>query len=213
MPIETRPCELTTGDGLRLPGDVANAERAEVALAVVVCHPHPLYGGSRFTPVVETVFRRAGELGLGAVRFDFRGVGDAEGEHGGGVDERLDVIAAIDLAAATWPDAAVVLAGWSFGAEVALTIDDHRHVGWFGVAPQFRPPAPCVAAADPRPLLALVPAHDQFAPPPVAAERTEGWATTELVTVEGADHSLLGHQARVADEFERFVGSLAGDDA
>jgi len=77
--------------------------------------------------------------GVAALRFNFRGVGASEGSHGGGVAEQLDVAAAIDALTAALPAGTpIVLAGWSFGADVCLCVGDERVAGWFCAAPPLR---------------------------------------------------------------------------
>lgn len=88
--------------------------------AVVVCHPHPLYGGSMHNAVVKELCRALEEEGVIALRFNFRGVGASEGVYQEGVGERLDVIAALDFLSSmnTHHPEALGVAGYSFGAYV-----------------------------------------------------------------------------------------------
>jgi alpha/beta superfamily hydrolase len=86
----------------------------------VVCHPHPLYGGTMQNKVVHTVARAMQELSAPTVRFNFRGVGQSSGEHDAGRGEIEDALAAIAWARARWNCQPVWLAGFSFGAAVAL---------------------------------------------------------------------------------------------
>ncbi len=125
MPIPAFP---DSDGGVLLPGPagaielacalpVADIARAGVA---IVCHPHPLQGGTMHNKVVTIVERALLELGLAVVRFNFRGVGKSEGVHDNGIGETDDV-----LAIATWlrevrPGDALWLGGFSFGAYVAL---------------------------------------------------------------------------------------------
>ncbi|MFU8896783.1 MAG: alpha/beta hydrolase [Gammaproteobacteria bacterium] len=89
------------------------------ALAVV-CHPHPLYQGTMRNKVVHTLARAANRLGAPAVRFNFRGVGASGGAWDEGRGETADALAVIEWARARWPGAPLWLAGFSFGAYVAL---------------------------------------------------------------------------------------------
>lgn len=89
------------------------------ALAVV-CHPHPLYQGTMRNKVVHTVARAANRLGAPAVRFNFRGVGASGGAWDEGRGETDDALAVIDWARRRWPRRPLWLAGFSFGAFVAL---------------------------------------------------------------------------------------------
>jgi alpha/beta superfamily hydrolase len=86
----------------------------------VVCHPHPLYGGTMQNKVVHTMARAMQELGAATVRFNFRGVGQSAGEHDAGRGEVDDALAVIAWARARWSCQHLWLAGFSFGAAVAL---------------------------------------------------------------------------------------------
>jgi hypothetical protein len=204
---EIRQLTLLTADGTQL-----EAEHAlpEVASAVVVlAHPHPLHGGSMSAGLIDELFRRLPAAGVAAVRFNFRGVGASGGEHGGGEAEVGDLEAALahgaDLAGDL--DVPVLLAGWSFGADVSLAVADMRHHGWVLVAPPLRllPPQRWLAATDPRPKLVLVPEHDQYRPPAAASGITGPWAATVQHTISGADHFLFGSTAAVADHVVAFA--------
>jgi uncharacterized protein len=206
-PTEVR---LDTSDGLSLEGElvVPAAPRA----GVVLTHPHPLHGGSMRSLVTSELFRTLPALGLAVLRFNFRGVEGSEGQHGGGVDERLDVVAAIDRLAGTAGQLPLVLAGWSFGGDVALTVLDARLAGWFLVAPTLRilPLDAYVAGDDPRPKLLAVPEHDNFRPPDSAREVTAGWTNTTVEVIAGADHFLVGRTAKAVDLLASFVDRLTG---
>ncbi len=93
---------------------------APTAGFAVVCHPHPLHGGTLHNKVVHTLARVFIELGLPTLRFNYRGVGASEGRYDNGRGETEDALAVVGFARQRWPDAAVSLAGFSFGAMVAL---------------------------------------------------------------------------------------------
>jgi alpha/beta superfamily hydrolase len=200
--IETHSLLLHTADGLRLDADLTTqpAPRA----AAVLCHPHPLYGGDRHHPLLTGVAQRLAQHRVASIRFDFRGAGDSEGTHGGGVDERLDVAAAVD-AVALITDGPVWVIGYSFGAAVALSVVQTRVDGWVAVAPPLAMMASAMtngaplAAADHRPKHLVVPRHDQYSPPEAVEPMVAEWANTSLVVVESADHFLAGHLARFVE--------------
>jgi hypothetical protein len=91
-------------------------------MAAVVCHPHPLYGGTLHNKAVYQVAKTLHRLGLPVLRFNFRGAGMSEGKHDEGRGERDDVRAAIDFLAEAFPGAPILLAGFSFGASVGLRV-------------------------------------------------------------------------------------------
>ncbi|HTE41631.1 MAG TPA: alpha/beta fold hydrolase [Steroidobacteraceae bacterium] len=86
----------------------------------VICHPHPLFGGNMTNKVVHTLARTFNDLGLPAVRFNFRGVGKSAGTHDDGEGETEDALAVMEWTRERWPGAELWLAGFSFGAAIAL---------------------------------------------------------------------------------------------
>lgn len=86
----------------------------------VICHPHPLYGGTLDNKVVHTLARALQEAGMPTLRFNFRGVGRSAGSFDEGRGETDDALAVIAWGRRRWPAAQLVLAGFSFGAAVAL---------------------------------------------------------------------------------------------
>jgi alpha/beta superfamily hydrolase len=204
--VRTQPVALETLDGVHLAGDLAEADDARAV--VVLAHPHPQYGGTRHVPVIDHLFRALPGHGLAAIRFDFRGAGESGGEHDAGVNERLDVLAALEFAELVVPAVAIVLLGYSFGAGVVLDVIDPRVAGWVAVAPQARPAM--LAGSDHRPKLLAVPSHDQFCPPDAARTATEQWRSTELAEIPSADHFLAGALSRVAELAARFAAEVSG---
>jgi alpha/beta superfamily hydrolase len=85
----------------------------------VLCHPHPQYQGTMLNKVVHTLARSMNDLGVPAIRFNFRGVGASEGEYAGGIGETEDTLSVIDWARDRYPQAELCLVGFSFGAMVA----------------------------------------------------------------------------------------------
>jgi alpha/beta superfamily hydrolase len=92
---------------------------AHVGFAVV-CHPHPLFGGTMHNKVVHTVARACQQFGMPTLRFNFRGIGASRGSYDEGRGELEDALAVIEWGRQRWPGAALTLAGFSFGAMIAL---------------------------------------------------------------------------------------------
>jgi uncharacterized protein len=92
----------------------------------IVCHPHPLFGGTMDNKVVTTVARALHETGIPTVRFNFRGVGASAGAYDQGVGETADADAVASWGAQRWPGRDLVIAGFSFGAYVALHLAQQR---------------------------------------------------------------------------------------
>lgn len=194
--------QLTTSDGHHLDADVALPPQGHIAGAVVLCHPHPQYGGNRFNTVVTALFDRLPAAGMAALRFDFRR------EFGGGVGERLDVVAALDHLDSLTALAGVTrfVVGYSFGAAVALGTEDDRIRAVGAVAP----PLAMMPTAAPRgPVLVLTPRHDQFSPPATTEPIVADWPAATFEVVESADHFLAGHATAVAERVAGWLASAA----
>ncbi len=105
---------------------VAEEPRVRAPLYAVVCHPHPLFGGTMDNKVVTTLARAVHEAGIATLRFNFRGVGASAGTFDDGDGETADAAAVVDHGAQRWPGRELVLAGFSFGAYVALRLSQER---------------------------------------------------------------------------------------
>jgi uncharacterized protein len=91
----------------------------------VICHPHPLFGGTLDNKVVHTLARSLHELGLPTLRFNFRGVGASAGSFDEGIGETQDALAVLDFGRMRWPQSAPWLLGFSFGAMIAIRAAEH----------------------------------------------------------------------------------------
>ena len=91
-------------------------------LAAVVCHPHPLFGGTMHNKVVYQAAKALDALELPVLRFNFRGAGMSGGVHDRGIGEEGDVRAALDFLAEEFPGAAMLVAGFSFGSWVGMKV-------------------------------------------------------------------------------------------
>ncbi len=100
--------------------DVSGAAARRDAVAVI-CHPHPLHGGTMTNKVVTSCERALRDLGVDTLRFNFRGVGRSEGTFDEGRGEGDDLVAICAWVRATRPTATLLLAGFSFGAFVSIT--------------------------------------------------------------------------------------------
>jgi len=202
----TRAVTLSTDDGVTIDAEASLVDGA--VRGVVLCHPHPTYGGDMHAGVVETLFRELPGHGLSVLRFDFRGVGRSSGSFGGGVGEQRDVLAAVAwLARAV--GAPVVTCGWSFGGDVSLAVGPPDLAGWCAVAPVLDvvPPGEMAAGRDPRPTLLLLAEHDQFRPPAEAEALVAGWQATETQILAGTDHFLWGRHDEIVEAVAGFSRS------
>lgn len=204
VPIET--VTLDALDGVRLQADLHRV--AAPRGAAVIAHPHPLYGGDRRAPIVESLFSGLAQVGFTTLRFDFRGVDGSTGEHDDGDAEQLDVLAAIELLELMDPDVPLWLIGYSFGAVVSLNVVDPRVAGWIAIAPPLNASGRYLSDTDHRPKRLFVPQHDQYSPPENSAAVTADWRSTSVATIPAADHFLGG---RIAVTRDLVIASLVPD--
>jgi alpha/beta superfamily hydrolase len=180
--------------------------------AVVVAHPHPLYGGDMHNSVVASVADSFANKGFATLRFNFRGTGASEGDFDDGLGEQRDLAAALGWVAqriATPP----CVAGYSFGAWVAAGA---AAAGYLGSAPLYlvSPPVALLSFAtiSASPSLAAVVAgdRDDFAPLPQVKGLLERWqAAGHLEVIEGCDHFYSGRLAQLGDALAPHIPAAA----
>lgn len=110
------------GPAGRLEALLEEPEEQAPSRACLVCHPHPLYGGTMHNKVVHRLARGLRKSGAAVLRFNFRGVNRSEGEHAHGIGEIDDARAALDWLRTRYPDLPYWLAGFSFGSRVILRL-------------------------------------------------------------------------------------------
>ena len=177
--------QFAAAGGVLLDGDLHLVDDSRSA-PVVVCHPHPDYGGNRFHPLMTAVWTAAAERQRTVLRFDFRRAGEAR--------PLDDLGAALDLLEERVGRRTVDVIGYSYGAVTALSSSDTRIGSIVAVAP------PSLPATDPGvPVLILVPEHDQFCPPDQVRAQSAEWRTATIETVTGTDHFLAGRIASITE--------------
>lgn len=110
---------LIAGQAGKLEVKAASAKNGDAKITVIICHPHPLFGGTMENKVVTTVFRAFREMGADVVRFNYRGVGQSEGQYNEGHGETEDLISVSNWVKQLKPETEIWLAGFSFGAYIA----------------------------------------------------------------------------------------------
>jgi uncharacterized protein len=176
-------------------------EAAPVSAFGVVCHPHPLYGGTLDNKVVHTLARAFGQQGAAAIRFNFRGVGLSAGSYDEGRGETEDALAVIAFGRARWPQAALWLGGFSFGGAVAVRAAAPAHPervvlvapGVTKIDVSGAPPPAC-------PWLIVQGDQDEVVP----ADFVLGWArglspAPQIALVTGAGHFFHGRINELRD--------------
>lgn len=168
----------------------------------VVCHPHPQHQGTMLNKVVHTLSRAFNDLQMPAVRFNFRGVGASEGAYADGVGETEDVLAVSAWAQRHFPGTDLWLAGFSFGAAVAIRaalFTPCRQL--ISVAPPVARMTTLLDGANPAcPWLLIQGTADEV----VAASDVEAWArglnpAPELVLLPDVDHFFHGRLTLLRD--------------
>jgi alpha/beta superfamily hydrolase len=195
---------LDVRDGSRLEALVALPEEARSGL--VICHPHPLYGGDMDNPVVIRVAEVAQSMGVATLRFNFRGVGASSGKHGGGEAEQEDVKAALGALAERLPaGSSVGLAGYSFGAWVAAHVAAAADLAALAlIAPPLGMYDLDFLVRVPSPTLLVAGTKDQHCP--VAALRRLGQRLgAEVEVIEGAEHFFFGKLFPLGQAVERWM--------
>ena len=178
--------------------------------ALVVCHSHPMLGGSMEDPVVMAICRAIDAIGAATLRFNFRSVGDSEGQFANGVEEHHDARAALDVLR-RWPGVSgkrVAIAGYSFGA--AMILDGFRRLKAARAVALVAPTVQSVRnkrfQQDGRPRLVIAGRDDKLAPSLAIQRELEGTRQPlrfeELAT---ADHSMRGHEAEIGRVVADFV--------
>lgn len=164
-------------------------------MVALVCHPHPLFGGTLHNKVVYCAAKTLHGLGLPVLRFNFRGAGLSEGTHDNGRGEQDDVRAALDFLAAEFPGKPIVLGGFSFGSSVGLRVacPDARVTRVFGLGLPVNRTDMSWLRECVKPKLIIQGGNDEHG----SRENVEALFPTlpepkQLVFVEGADHFFAG---------------------
>lgn len=183
---------------------------AEPRMTALVCHPHPLYGGSMHTKIVFRAAKAALSLGLPTLRFNFRGAGKSEGTFAQGQGELDDVRAALDFLSTRFPGLPIVLMGFSFGCWVALRVgaDDHRVTALVGLGVPAASYDFSFLAAVTKPKLFVQGTEDVYGPRARVEPLFDSLAEPKQIRwVKGADHFFTG---RLEEAQEAIGGFLAG---
>src|SRR5487761_41181 len=179
--------------------------------AAVVCHPHPLYGGTMHTQIVLRAARAAVLEGIPALRFNFRGVGTSQGKFADGVGEAEDVHAALDEVSARYPEAPVILMGFSFGSAVSLRVgaSDSRVIALVGMGLPVQKYDFSYLQSCPKPKLFIEGAEDPFGPRAQVEDLIATFSPPkELHWVEGGDHYCTGRLDEVEEVIRKFIRQI-----
>jgi hypothetical protein len=198
-------------DGLKLEGLLSVQEALPARGGVVLCHPHPLYGGEMDNPVVTTAAEAAVEEGFQTLRFNFRGVGKSEGTHADGVGEKDDVRAAIELLNSKVDGPSLILVGYSFGAMVGLpvAIEDARVKGVVVIAPPLEMHNFDFLKGSKKDKLVIVGNRDLYCPVGKLKELYQHLEDPKsLVMIEGANHFFSYHVKSITPPLRDFFRKM-----
>ncbi len=189
-----------------------NEGAAAAAYAALVCHPHPVYGGTLHNKVVFHTMKALNHFGFPVLRFNFRGAGLSEGEHDQGRGELEDVRVALD-----WLDhefhLPIFFAGFSFGSVVGMEVacPDPRVKALIGLGLPISPIDDRGYSFDflrqcLKPMLFISGSHDQYAPRPGLERLIESLpGPHQLRIIENADHFFAGRLREVRETIEAWV--------
>lgn len=194
---------------LFLEGILAIPEGAGPFPAVIVCHPHPLYGGSMDNNVVYSLSETLTQASLASFKFNFRGVGGSQGEFGQGIGEQEDVEAAISFISTVKEvdSERIGLAGYSAGAGFALpvSLNDARIKALAAVSPPLNMFDFDFLRSCPKPKLLISGSRDNFTPADQFLEFCQNLSEPkECESIEGADHFWWGYESRLAAKVTAF---------
>ncbi len=198
------------GPAGRLEAMLWTAPKAETEprRAAVVCHPHPLFGGTMHNKVVFQLAKTLHQAGAPVLRFNFRGAGLSEGRHDKGRGESGDVQAALDYLAAEFPDKPILLAGFSFGAYVGLRVGcaDARVKEVVGAGLPVNDSDLSYLAECKKPKLILQSTHDQYG----SRERIDALLAKlpepkKLALIDAPDHFFAGKLPQMGAALEEWL--------
>ena len=176
---------------------------------VVICHPHPLYGGNMDNNVVLTLSFALAQEGFVTLRFNFRGVGNSQGQYTQGESEYQEVLGALDLMK-EWPGVdggKLGLAGYSFGASVILGSDSlqKKAKALALVSPSLRALETTPLKKHKRPTMVITGDRDNLVQPQQLQSCLDSFAhPPSCHIVAGADHFWGGHEDEISTPVEQF---------
>lgn len=187
--------------------------RENPAAAAVLCHPHPLFGGSMHNNVIRALRTGLNERGVICLRFNFRGTGRSWGTHGNGIDEIDDVLAAIDFVQALKEvnSQRLIVAGYSFGCWVGLKAAsrDARPKRLIGISPPLDSYDFGFLANELRPKLLLAGDRDFVCPVERFEELVDRIPEPKKgVILPGADHFHVGGEEALVREIGLFLDAF-----
>ena len=207
--LEARLDEPPAGRHTDSAGLLANAAPDGPRAAVVLAHPHPLYGGTMNTKAVFQAAKAFTRIGCAVLRFNFRGAGTSSGAFSDGPGEMADCRAALDYIHDRYPSARLWCGGMSFGAWVGMTAgaQDPRVTTLIGIAAPVTNYDFEAVRSSPKAKFLIHGEFDELLPlKDVRAFYARAADPKELVVIDAADHLFDGKVSEVADAIEDLLG-------
>jgi alpha/beta superfamily hydrolase len=198
---------------IQLEGLLSIQEASSFKGGVLLCHPHPQYGGDMDHPVITTSAEVASQEGFSTLRFNFRGVGESQGSYGEGVGERQDVKAVANYFYSRMKDdhPLLILLGYSFGAWVGfpIAIDDKRFKGMVAVAPPLGIYDFGFLKGCKKKKLFVAGDQDSFCPPSLLEKCYQQLDEPKsLAVIPGADHFFFSHTHFLYEPLRKFLKEI-----
>ncbi|MFX0020908.1 MAG: alpha/beta hydrolase [Candidatus Hermodarchaeota archaeon] len=180
---------------------------------VLICHPHPQYGGNMYNNVVSGVLKKLIENNISCLRFNFRGVGRSSGSHSDGTGESTDVKACIDFLINKKNHEKIIICGYSYGAAIGCSAINYSEkvisfisisFPWDFIGPQYK-----TQSQSDKPKLFIQGDQDTVARYEAFEQNYNYYnepKSSRIIT--GADHFYWGYEQQIADEILSFYNSL-----
>jgi alpha/beta superfamily hydrolase len=211
---------LMTEDGLALEGTLDSEGSSTGSL--LLCHPHPKMGGTMNAPLLLALREELVARRWAVLRLNFRGIGASQGESGTGEAEVGDARAGLAFLRARMPGFPVAIAGWSFGAAVAIHVacDDTSLAACVAIAPAvdarpgitagIPPPHSCEISY---PILVITGSNDDQVAPAECKRWAEGMSSATYVEVPGANHFFWAKYETLASTIAGFLDRALTEEA
>jgi alpha/beta superfamily hydrolase len=186
--------------------------------ALVLCHPHPQMGGTMNAPLLVALRDHLVARGWAVLRFNFRGIGQSEGDSSTGEDEVADALGAVTFVKKRLQSMPIAIAGWSFGAAVAVraAMEDDSLIACVGIAPSIRPKEgvtaglPDVETIDLGvPLLLVCATNDELVDVQDCRAWADGIPHARVMEIRGANHFFWAKYDLLASTVTDFLDECA----
>lgn len=200
-------------DELELEAEYFESKSNKQNLTVLICHPHPQYGGNMYNNVVSGVFNKLMKIDISCLRFNFRGVGRSTGNHSNGTGELTDVQKSIDFLINEKNCEKIIICGYSYGAAIGCSAINYSEkiIGYVSISfPwDFMGSKYKELSQSNKPKLFFQGNQDTVAIYERFEENYNYYLDPkESKIIEGADHFYIGYEEQIADEVLKFCKNL-----